>query len=207
VGRLLLAAVAAAAVALGMYNFVSFMAETQRLGGDASSGYVQDGHYFVANHGHYTEVTPDEWEGSRTHLRSVFVTHPLALAGMAYLVIGVLLPMMMGRRSPEAPERARSVISSGPVLASATCRARVGNVNIRARVAVHAAGIVITPMLAGERAVLAREIVASRERKTLLARGIEIEHAAVDIASPIALWVAADSDLATAIRRTTPWSG
>ena len=206
-GRLLLAVVAAAAVALGVYNFASFMVETGRLGGDASSGYVQDGHYFVANHGRYTEVTPEQWEGSRTHLRSVFVTHPLALAGMAYLVIGVFLPMMMGRRSPEAPERVRSVTSSGPMIASATCRARIGSLNVRARVAVHTAGIVITPMLAGDRAVLAREIVASRERKTLLARGIEIEHAGVDIASPIAFWVAADSDVATAIRRTTPWSG
>jgi hypothetical protein len=206
VARILFAVVAGALVVLGVYNFASFMSQTGRLGGDATSGYVQDGHYFVGNHGRYTEVTGEEWEASRTHLRSVFVTHPLALAGMAYLVIGVILPRMMGRASPDAPERVRSVTSSA-LLASANCRARIGSVNVRARVSVHAAGMVITPLLAGDRAILAREIVATRERTAMLARGIEIEHAGLDIASPVALWISADGDLARAIRKTTPWSG
>jgi hypothetical protein len=74
-------------------------------------------------------------------------------------------------------------------------------------VAVHAAGIVIRPMFGADRAVLSREITATRERAVFLARGIEIEHAAIDIASPVALWVASDTDVANAIRRTTPWSG
>jgi len=73
------------AIVIGGLNFIWFLGESAALGGDALSGYSADGHYFVGSHGTFTEVARDTWEWSRAHGISVFVTHPLALLGMAYV--------------------------------------------------------------------------------------------------------------------------
>jgi hypothetical protein len=42
-------------------NFAVFIVGTFILGGDAWNGHATNGHYFVADHGHLTEVTKAEF--------------------------------------------------------------------------------------------------------------------------------------------------
>jgi hypothetical protein len=67
------------AAALAVINFLTFMAIASYLGGDAFSGKVEDGHYYVASHGHYTEVSHVVYLYSKLHVLSIVVTHPLPL--------------------------------------------------------------------------------------------------------------------------------
>lgn len=48
-------------------------------GGDALNGKVEDGHYYLASHGRYTEVSQRFFEYSRIHALSAFIAIPLAL--------------------------------------------------------------------------------------------------------------------------------
>ena len=77
-------------------NFLWFMSESSRLGGDAGSGYVRDGRYFVGSHGSYSEVTQQQYEWSQVHAQSIWVTHPLGMLAMAYLLFGFVFPAMTG---------------------------------------------------------------------------------------------------------------
>jgi hypothetical protein len=76
--------VAVALIVIGFVNFFWFIAEAISRG-DALSGKVVDGHYFLGNKGTYTEVDQATWEWSRLHGLSLFVTHPLAIAAIFYL--------------------------------------------------------------------------------------------------------------------------
>jgi hypothetical protein len=58
-------------------NFTVFFFVAIYIGGDAISGKEVDGHYFLSNHGHLTEVSRAVFTYSLWHTRSVFVTHPL----------------------------------------------------------------------------------------------------------------------------------
>jgi hypothetical protein len=205
--RRLLLLPAVLALAFGAYNFFSFITETQRLGGDALNGYVRDGHYYVTNHGQAREVTREEWEHCRTHSLSVFVSHPLAMLGMAYVLFAFVFPSLMGRAQAATPQRVEAVRTSGPELASTSCSAKIGSVNIRVRATVHPGGIVVKPMLIGPRAVLAREMRNLQPKSSFLLRGIALEHAAPDLASPLVLWVGRDASVESALRRLMPWSG
>jgi hypothetical protein len=72
-------------VAAGAANFAAFFAAAVALGGDAVNGCIRDGHYFLAEHGHYTPVSYQVFLYSRWHAYSVFVTQPLALLAGALL--------------------------------------------------------------------------------------------------------------------------
>ena len=87
-------------VIVGMGNFVWFLAESSALGGDALNGYVRDGHYFVISHGTATEVSQAQWEGSRAHAVGTIGTHLLGIAGFAYLMLRVVLPITLRERDP-----------------------------------------------------------------------------------------------------------
>ncbi len=64
-----------------MLNFASFWIIAAASGGDAGNGKEEGGRYYLAEHGHYTEVSKDFFEYSRVHARSIWITHPLALLG------------------------------------------------------------------------------------------------------------------------------
>jgi hypothetical protein len=64
---------------LGIVNFFIFVPVAIALGGDALSGYVSNGHYFLGMHGHYTEVTRSVFNYSKIHAYSVIVSYPVAL--------------------------------------------------------------------------------------------------------------------------------
>lgn len=202
--RVVLGVVAAVTVALAAYGFVAFVNESQHLGGDALSGYVQDGRYYVGNHGRYTEVTAEQWELSRAHAIRFFVMQPLALLSMGFLVMGLVIPSLVGRPSADAPDRLRKVATSGPLLAFARCRARIGISNMPVRVAVHPGGIVVHPMWMRERGIPSTEISAVRRREGMFVSGIEVEHRGVDVGSPILLRIDAASPAATTLLAWNP---
>ena len=71
-------------VVLALANFLVFVLVSIHLGGDAVSGKVSDGHFFLGSHSHYTEVSRGVFIYSKWHTYSVFVTFPMAFIA-AYL--------------------------------------------------------------------------------------------------------------------------
>jgi hypothetical protein len=63
----------------GLANFVAFLVGALYLGGDAANGKAVDGHYFLSNHGYLTEVSHTLFAYSEWHVRSLLITHPLAM--------------------------------------------------------------------------------------------------------------------------------
>jgi hypothetical protein len=71
-------------VYLGVLNFMTFAVIGLLLGGDGLSGKVEAGHYYLGNHGVYTEMPGIIYWYSRVHGISVFVSWPFVmLAGLA----------------------------------------------------------------------------------------------------------------------------
>jgi hypothetical protein len=84
--RTLVNVVAIVAAVGGALNYGIWLKESLDLGGNALSGEVRHGHYLVANKGRYVEVTPEVWEHNRVHTMSIFVTQPIMLIALGYLV-------------------------------------------------------------------------------------------------------------------------
>ena len=68
-----------------MLNFVVFVCLALFLGGDALSGKVQDGHYFLSDHGKLQEVSRAVFTYSRWHSISLVVSWPFVLASAWWL--------------------------------------------------------------------------------------------------------------------------
>jgi len=66
---------------LALVNFVSFFAGCLYLGGDALNGKIEDGHFYLSNHGKLTEVSEGVYRYSQLHALSVF-----ALVGLFLIV-------------------------------------------------------------------------------------------------------------------------
>ncbi|HEX5823950.1 MAG TPA: hypothetical protein VFY18_05750 [Candidatus Limnocylindrales bacterium] len=205
--------VAVAAIVVGFINFFWFFAESAALGGDALNGNVRAGHYFVGSHGSYTEVSEAAWTWSRVHGISVFITHPIAIAGMAYVLLRFVFPSMMAGRATGAlsTERVAAVSNSGSPLASARTGGKVGEVVFSGpmlRISVYPGGIVIKPAFMRERAILASEIRRVVKKSGILGRRVEIEHAGVDSTSPFVIsGRATDGELVQAIESIAAKSG
>jgi hypothetical protein len=60
-------------------NMVLFLAGAFVLGGTALNGYIENGHYFVADHARITEVTGAQWVYSCIHT-SFMIANVLVLA-------------------------------------------------------------------------------------------------------------------------------
>lgn len=60
-------------------NFVVFVVVAFAIGGDAVNGKTVGGHFYLASHGKLTEVSEAVFTYSLWHVRSVFITHPLAM--------------------------------------------------------------------------------------------------------------------------------
>lgn len=73
-------------VALGMMNFVIFVAIATYLGGEALNGKVEGGHYYFygpgteSGHKGYFEVNEQIFDYGTWHFSSVLVTWPLVMA-------------------------------------------------------------------------------------------------------------------------------
>ena len=67
---------------IGVINFLAFVCVSLAIGGDAGSGMIEQGRYFLSNHGKLTEVPQAVWVYSLIHLMSNFITFPLCLIGV-----------------------------------------------------------------------------------------------------------------------------
>jgi hypothetical protein len=70
------------------FNFIAFVAIAMYLGGDALNGKIENGHYYLANHGIYTEVSHTIFIYSKIHAIIFLVTHIslFAYVGISYLL-------------------------------------------------------------------------------------------------------------------------
>jgi hypothetical protein len=80
-------------VAIGAINFIAFAIIASHLGGDALNGKVEYGHYYLMEHGRYTEVSRNVWIYSRIHAISAIALHPgpLVLAGAVMAFLGKMV--------------------------------------------------------------------------------------------------------------------
>jgi hypothetical protein len=192
------------AIVVGFVNFFGFMAESAALGGDGLNGYARDGHYYVASHGSYTEVSEAAWTWSRIHGVSVFITHPLAMAGMAYLLFRFVFPSMMSGPTPHpgTDDRAGRIRDSGPLLTSARTAGRVGKGSFSGpllEVSVYVGGIVIKPVFIKPYTILASEILGVTAKRGIFGRRIEVAHTGADSTSPFVIFGSGDTALVQAI--------
>lgn len=65
--------------AIAAVNFTAFFILSLSWGGDAISGKVEDGSYYLSLKGKLTEVSERPWRMSRIHTISIWITHPLAI--------------------------------------------------------------------------------------------------------------------------------
>lgn len=196
------------AIVVGFVNFFWFWAESAALGGDALNGYASGDHYYVMSHGSYTEVSQATWTWSRLHATSVLITHPIALASGAYLLLRFIFPSMMAGRTSRVTtiDRARRIRSSGPLLTSGRTAGQLGEVRFSGPlldVSVFPGGLVIKPVFMNERAILASEIRDVTVKRGIFGQRIEIGHAGVDSISPFVLFGSGDSALVRAIQDVT----
>ena len=71
---------------IAFINFISFWIISVANGGDALNGKQEDGKFFVASHGRYTEVSRVFFECNRIQSISVWVTHSCALLGVVWFI-------------------------------------------------------------------------------------------------------------------------
>jgi hypothetical protein len=74
---------------IAIVNFLLFFVIALIIGGDAVAGKIENGQYYLSNHGQLTEVNFLVFWYSKIHVYSVLVTHPLAmLASFLYWITG-----------------------------------------------------------------------------------------------------------------------
>lgn len=194
--RALLLYLALVVTLAGMGNFFWYISESLQFGGGALNGFVRDGHYYLALHGTYTEVSQMVWEHIRLHEVSVLLSVPfVALCGW-YWLMGHAFPQVMGMRQGETiAERVHMVEASGQPLASRRCGGNIAGVGLGGpflAVAVFPEGITIRLFPRQPVAILKDELTLVGEPKRYYNR-IKFTHTSPDIVSPIVLY-------------TMPWS-
>lgn len=73
------------AIALCFLNFATFVVVAYFLGGDAESGKVVDGNFFLGYKGKFTEVSEGVYTYSLWHIRSLAATFPLFFIAMFFV--------------------------------------------------------------------------------------------------------------------------
>ena len=203
--RSILAILSVAAIVIAAVNFISFIVETQRLGGDALNGYEREGHFYISSHGDTKEVDERTWRYNRIHAISVFLTHPLGMLAMGYLLVQYMFPAFIFRGTREArAESERAVRSSGAPWATFRCGGRVGSLNVGGsllRVVVYPGGLWIKPILMPPFAIAASELVEVKLAKKWLAHGIEVGHSSLCVANPVFLAPVKDPPVLAAFQR------
>jgi hypothetical protein len=81
--HLLIAFLSIGVFLFGMANFGTFWIVTMTIGGSADK--VENGHYYVSNHGRFTEVSPAAWSFVYYLERSLWITHPLTVLAIFYI--------------------------------------------------------------------------------------------------------------------------
>lgn len=188
---------AAAVIVLGFANVLVFVSVSAALGGDALNGRVTDGHYYVASHGTYTEVSQAAWTASRIHAVVTMLSWPLVVLSMAFLLFRFVLPFFTSGKAPgQASERVAALRASGGVLWQGWPGGVAGSLNATVGMLgaeVYPGGIVVTPRFMPASAIRADEIRSVRLGRRIVTATIEVEHAGIDVTSPLILYGALDS--------------
>jgi hypothetical protein len=188
---------AVAVIILGFANFLAFFVVTAALGGDALNGHVTDGRYFVASHGTYTEVSQAAWTASRIHATVTLLSWPLVVLSMAFLLFRYVFPFMISGKAPgQASARVDALRSSGSLLWQGWPGGVAGRLNSTAGMLgaeIYPGGIVVTPRFMPASAIRADEIRSVRLGRRVMSPTIEVEHAGLDVTSPLILYGGSDS--------------
>lgn len=68
-----------------LVNFFAFVFVAVRLGGDAVNGKIENGHFYLASHGRYTEVSEAVFTYSKWHTYSVILTYSVLFIAALFL--------------------------------------------------------------------------------------------------------------------------
>lgn len=205
--RRLLPWLALVAVVIGFLNFVWLFAESSTVG-DAQRGYVRDGRYYLVHAGVATEVSRERWDWSQMHAASLLLTHPLAMAGGAYLLFTVVFPSMVGGGEITARrERVVRIRSSGVVVASERTGGRIGELRASrplVRVDVHPGGAIIAVIGLEAIGLEAASLTDVASGRSFGASTIRIAHRQPDTPTEIHFYLGASSPVAQALRDLIP---
>lgn len=194
--------VATAVIVIGVANFVIFAAESLALGGDALNGHATGGHYYLASHGKLTEVSQAVWTLNRIQAIVTLVSSPFVLIYLALLNFYIVPSSMVGKAPEHAADRVAAIRASGAPLWRQRSGYPTAGRNTTVGVfdaAVYRAGIVVKLGFRRPSAIRADEIHSVRFGRRSLASMIEIEHAGLDVTSPLVLYGRQDSAQAVAI--------
>jgi hypothetical protein len=132
----------------------------------------------------------------------IVVSHPIGIVAMGYLVIRHMLPRALGGRDHSAAVAA-NLPPAGTTLASAWCSGQIGPVSFgnTLRVSVHADRIVLKPLFAARRTIMAAEITGLSTGGGLAFGGpaLTIDHVAPGVRSPLVLLLTRNNPVRQAI--------
>jgi hypothetical protein len=196
--------VAALVVLIWVANFVWVLGANQKYGGGALNGYVRDGHYYLVDHGSYTEVGRGIWEDIQFHELVLFLGVPVDSACFLYLLLGAAFPWFAGlRRGDVVAARVRDVQASGVVLARRRCSGNVAGVALgipgALGIEVYPAGLTLRMALEPPVAILKEELRCVTLPKRRLGGWVEISYMSPDIYSPLRLHLSRTSKVAMAL--------
>lgn len=187
---------------LGIVNFFWVLRANEQYGGGALNGYVRNGHYYLAMHGTYTEVSRAIWENIRLHELGLWFGAPLVAVSFGYLMLGYVFPMVMGLRQGEVvEERVRAIQATGMLLASGTCSGSIGGVSLGGPliyIEVYPGGITVRPFLNQPVAILKSEMRSIKRSGWSM---VEIVCLSPDISGPIMVHAAPQSVLGAELDR------
>ena len=194
------------AIVLGFLNFMWLFVESTTVG-DASRGYVQDGHYYLRRataHGMVaTEVSQARWEWAQVHPATLLVTHPLAMAGGAFLLFTVIFPSMLGTGDPVARrERVERIRASGAATASTRTGGKIGDLSATSplvRVDVHPGGAIITVIGTPSFGIETGAITSVAPGRYFASPVVRITHRQPNTPADIRLYVSGSSPIAQAL--------
>jgi hypothetical protein len=198
------------AIVVGFANFTWFFAESSTIG-DAQRGYVRDGHYYLVRAGVATEVSRERWDWSNLHAASLILTHPLALAGGAYLLLTVVFPSMIGLGDPTVRrDRVERIRASGPALASTRTGGRIGELQATKpliRVDVHPGGMILTVFGGPPIGIDAGSLSGVIPERPFGSAMIRITHRQTDVPADLRLYLDDASPVAEALRAVIASAG
>jgi hypothetical protein len=181
---------ALAVAVLAAINLIWFIAEAAGLGGDALSGTVEGGRYYLSNG---LEVSAAQWDWSRLHASITILSAPLGLACFAYFLVRRVMPFFVEGPLPgtAVAEIVDDIRLSGPVLVSASPGGKVGDAYFSAGmldVEIRDAGVVLKPAYLPAEAIRRTEITSIAPTKLTGAPAWEVQHKGLGSRSPVLVY-------------------
>jgi len=135
---------------------------------------------------------------------SLLFTHPLAIAGIGYLLFRHISPRFLYRAPREQRiATVQAIEHSGPPLTTIACGGTIGSVNFSGpllRATVFPGGLRIKPIFLAAFAVAGSEITAIAFKREWGLSSVEIVHVSAEVASPIQLQCAKNDPFIAALQ-------